>query len=295
MSDDASPLVPKTKDWILLLILGAIWGASFLVIKKAVQVYEPQQMTFLRMTIATIIYFPFALYYWKQIDWTKWKAFVIVALCGSGIPNWFFAIAETKISSGVAGVLNAMVPLFTLILGVLIFKQKVTWTKTIGILTGLAGATFLILYNRQFQDQNTAILPALLCLAAGIMYAINSNTIGAYLKGVHPIAVGAASFTLTGVFYLAGGVWTGAFPKALLWSNIHGTLMVVYLAVLGTVLASILYVRLVQRTNPIFATSVAYLFPVFSLFFGILDQEPMHWGHFAGLGVILFGLYLSRK
>ncbi len=285
---------PKTLDWLLLLLCGLMWGCSFFFIKKMTETYTPLQATFLRMAIATLVYLPFGIYFFKKIDWSKWKPLCVVALCGSGLPNLFFAAGEKTVSSGIAGVLNSMVPLFTLALGALIFNTKPSRNKVLGILLGLAGAAHLLLFAKDGVG-SIDFHGSLLCLAGAFMYAINANTIGAHLKGMNPIAVGSASFMITGVAYLLGAWKTGAVEMAFHPENWPGTACVIYLAVIGTVVASVLYVLVVQRTSAVFGTSVAYLFPVFSLLIGAWAGEAVGLAHLVGAAVILVGLYLSRK
>lgn len=293
---DSKTNAPTTFHWFVLLFLGLMWGSSFLFIKKSVEVYSPAQMTFVRMVIAWLIYLPFGIIWWKKIDWSQWRPLLVVALCGSGFPNYFFAVGEQTVSSGVAGVLNSLVPLFTLGLGVLFFNSKTTSTKVSGILLGLAGAIFLILYSTRGESAGGGkLFHALLCIAAAVMYAINANTIGSRLRGMNSIVIGAASFMISGPIYLVGAALTGGFPVALNPENWQATGMVLYLAAIGTVAASVVYVWLVQRTSAVFGTSVAYLFPVFSLGLGLLDGETVGLGHLIGAGLVLGGLYLSRK
>ncbi len=286
---------PAPLDWFLLLLCGLMWGCSFYFIKEMTAVYTPLQATFLRMTMAAVIYLPFGIYFFKKTDWSKWKALCVVAICGSGLPNYFFALGEKTVSSGIAGVLNSMVPLFTLGLGALIFRTRPGASKIWGILIGLSGAVYLLLFAKNGAESHVDTFGALLCLAGAFMYAINANTIGAHLKGMNPIAVGSSSFMMTGPFYMLGAWKTGAFAVALRPENWLATSYVTYLAVIGTVVASVVYVLLVQRTSAIFATSVAYLFPIFSLVIGFWVGETVDFTHLVGAGVILFGLYLSRK
>jgi drug/metabolite transporter (DMT)-like permease len=287
--------IPQTLDWVILLICGLIWGGAFFFIKKAVEIYEPMQATLLRMSISTIIYLPFGIYFFKKIDWSKWFPLVVVALCSSGLPNYFFAVAEKTVSSGVAGVLNSMVPLFTFLLGTIFFNMKPSRNKIYGILLGLAGVIVLLFFGKNDSNVSIDVRGAIFCLAGGLMYAINANNIGRYLQGMNPIAVNAGAFMISGIFYLVGAWKTGSFEVAMRPENSFATASVAYLAVIGTVIASVLYVWLVQRTSAIFATSVAYLFPIFSLLFGFLDGEMIGLPHLIGAGLVLGGLYLSRK
>lgn len=288
---------PSFSDWAILFLLALMWGASFLMIKKALVVYDPVQCAFMRMGMATAVYLPLAVLYFKKIDWSKWRPLLVVALCGSGIPNYFFALAQTKVSSSLAGILNSLTPLFTLLLGVLFFDMRSSRHKAIGVGLGLVGAVLLMLFGRGLTAKiGGESLFAIFCVLATICYAINANTVQRHLTGVHPVAIGAASFFLTGPAYLAGVYFSGAWDAT--WAHPSpgqavGSLA--YLAVIGTAAASMLYFYLLQQTSAIFATSVTYLLPVIAIVLGILDGEEVTLVHFAGTALILTGLYLARK
>lgn len=274
-----------------------MWGGSFLMIKKSLVVFPPEQAVFVRMSFASLAYLPFALVYFRKIDWSKWRALLVVSLCGSGLPNYFFAMAQTKVSSSLAGILNSLTPFFALILGVWFFKNKASDNKWKGVLLGLAGTMALILFGRGggVQFSGEGLLP-LFCVAATICYAINANTVANFLQGVHPIAIGSASFFLTAIPYFSGLYFSGAWQT--MWTHPApqtALLCLGYLAVVGTALASMLYFYLVQRAGAIFATSVTYLLPIFAMIFGFFDGEKLMPVHFLGTAAILAGLYLTRK
>jgi len=286
---------PATLDWLVLLLLALIWGASFLFIKRAVTVFSPVQMAMWRMVIATGAYIPLAVAYWSKIDWKKWKPLVVVALFGSAIPNFFFAVAQQHVSSSLAGVLNSLTPLFTLVLGVTFFKMKVPWSKAVGVILGLSGAAILILNNSGVQAGGHYFF-AFLCIMATVCYAINANSLNKYLREMHPAAIGAASFMITGGFFVVGLFLSGGWQ--VVWQNPKGLealSYVGYLAIMGTAVGSIMYFWLLQRTGPIFATSVTYLLPVSALAIGAIDGEAIGLFDLVGTGVILTGLYLARK
>ncbi|MBX3416648.1 MAG: EamA family transporter [Pirellulaceae bacterium] len=286
---------PKFTDWLILLLLGLMWGSGFFFIKKSVTTFDPVQMTFLRMSISTLLYLPMFALLFKKIDWSKWKWLIMVAICGYGIPNFFFALAEQndRVSSGVAGVLNSLVPLLALTIGAIFFGASATRTKVLGIVVGLAGAIWLVAFSGGTSTAQPAY--AILCVLAATMYAVNANIIGKHLRHFHPVAVGAAAFFLSSPIYFFGVWQSGALN--VMWEPSHrGSLgAIVYLAVVSTVVANVLYTWLVQRTNPVFATSVAYLFPIVSLALGTLDGEQLGFIQLIGAGLILIGLYLARK
>lgn len=286
---------PSSLDWLVLLLLAAVWGCSFLMIKWAVQVFDPLQMSMWRMVQATVIYLPVALIYWSKIDWTRWKPLVVVAFCGSAIPNLLFAAAQRHVDSSLAGILNSLTPLFTLVLGVLFFQLKLTRNKALGVALGLLGAALLILFNGKAGLGGNAFY-AVLCALATVCYAINANMVGKYLRDQHPAAIASAAFMLTGGLFFVGLWWSDGWSAA--WQHPDGPkalTYILYLSALGTVGGSIVYFWLLQRTSPVFATSVTYLLPIAAMVLGLFDGELIGMMDMAGTGVILTGLYLARK
>lgn len=294
-SAHAEPKAPELLDWILLLSLSATWGASFIMIKKAVGIFTPIQMTSWRMVLAFLVYIPVAIAFWSKIDWSKWKYLVGVALFGSAIPNFFFSIAQQHVASGLAGALNALTPLFTLLLGISFFGMNWSRNKIIGVGIGWLGAALLVLFSSGGDFSGKAFY-AFLCVLATVCYAINANIVGTRLRGIHPAAIASSAFLITG-FLFVGILWaTGG------WSAVQqqeqgmaGLGYVLYLAAIGTVAGSIFYFWLMQRTSALFATSTTYLLPVFALVIGLFDGEQITTPQILGTFVILFGVYLARK
>lgn len=285
---------PEFQDWILLCALGLMWGSGFYFIKKSVVSFDPLQMTFLRMAISTVVSIPIFLWFVKRIDWTQWKSLLMVAIFGYGFPNYLFAMSEkdNRVTSGVAGVLNSTVPLMAMTIGIVFFRARTTKRKVVGILTGLFGAAWLVALSSGTQSAQPFYAAA--CVLAASMYAVNANVIGTYLRKFHPLSISAAAFSISGPVYLIG-VWTsGAMTEFFALENRSAAVAVVYLAIVSTVIGSFLYNWLVQRTNAVFATSVAYLFPLVSLALGTLDGESLGWVQLLGAAFILIGLFLSR-
>lgn len=278
-----------------MALLGLVWGASFLVIKKSVAVFSPMQMAMWRMVLATLVYLPIAAAFWSKIDWKRWKPMVVVAFCGSAIPNFFFAVAQQHVNSSLAGVLNSLTPLFTLIIGFSFFQLKVSRSRLLGIVVGLLGAVLLVVFNSSTGLSGNAFF-AFLCMLATVCYAINANTVGRYLQDQHPAGIASAAFVLTGGLFFIGLAFSGG------WSVVSehpdgwkGLGYVFYLSAVGTVGGSILYFWILQRTSPIFATSVTYLLPITAIALGVFDGEKISGIDILGTCVILTGLYLARK
>ena len=295
----ATPVVEsepiEVKSYGVLLFLSLIWGTSFILIKKGLVVYAPEQLAALRIVISAVSFIPFLFFYWRKIDWSKWPYLIIVGLCGSGIPAFLFAIAQTRVSSSVAGILNSLTPLFTLVLGILIFGSTLVWSKVVGVLIGLAGAILLILFGSE-EGIGGDLAYVLLIVLAGICYATSVNTVGAYLKDMDSIIISAVSFGVIGIpagIYLLFSNFTTVFMEAEGAWEAFGYITI--LALGSTVLASIIFFKLVQWTSPVFASTVAYLIPIVALLWGVWDGEKISVFHILGMGLILTGVYLSRQ
>jgi drug/metabolite transporter (DMT)-like permease len=286
---------PSALDWVILVALGLMWGCSFFFIKKAVQIFQPEQMTAWRMVLAWVVYMPVAAAFWSKINWKQWKPLACVAFFGSAIPNFLFAIAQQHVDSGLAGTLNSLTPLFTLLIGAGVFGMQISRPKVLGVLLGLAGAVLLIAFNSK-TGLSGDVWFAALCVLATVCYAINANVANTYLRGEHPAAIASAAFMLTGWVFVAMLWWYDG------WGAYHrhpdgakGLWYLLYLAAFGTVVGSIVYYWLMARTNALFATSVTYLLPVVSLALGLLDGEGLSMIDVLGTTIILGGVYLARK
>lgn len=286
---------PSVFDWFLMLVLAAIWGASFIFIKRSVGIFNPVQMAMWRMVMATGVYVPVAVAYWSKIDWKRWKPLVIVAFCGSAIPNFFFAVAQQHVTSSLAGILNSLTPFFTLLLGSFFFGMDFSRNKITGVILGLSGAVLLVLFNSSSGVSGNAFF-ASLCVLATVCYAINANTVNTRLKDLPPAAIASSAFMITGGLFIVGLWLSGGWHQA--WEHpngLEGLGYIFYLAAMGTVVGSILYFWLLQRTSALFATSVTYLLPIGAIIIGALDGESIGLIDLLGTAIILLGVYLARK
>ncbi|MEL6941210.1 MAG: DMT family transporter, partial [Bacteroidota bacterium] len=126
--------MPKLQDWLFLVLLAFIWGSSFIIMKKALLIFSPEQVAALRIFIAALSIVPLIPYSWKRFNKKDYKIIALIALLGSGIPPFFFTLAQTQISSALAGLLNTLTPLFTFSLGLLFFGILFQSRKLIGVL-----------------------------------------------------------------------------------------------------------------------------------------------------------------
>ncbi len=281
--------------WLLLALLGLTWGSSYILIKKGLIAFNPQQVAGLRISLSAIAFLPVFLWKLKEMDWSKWKDLATVGLAGSFIPAFLFATAQTKLSSSITGVLSTLTPLFTLVTGFLLFKMATSKSKILGVVLGLTGASILLLYDRSTEEVGN-LMYGLLVVIAAFLYGYVNNLIKYKLQNISSVLISAASFVFVSIpaFIL---LFASGFISVL-ETHEHGWASFGYITILslaGTVMATLFFFKLIRLTHPIFASMVSYVIPMIALMWGFLDGETIVLIQIAGMILILVGVYVSRK
>ncbi len=290
----------KPSHLFIILLLALTWGSSFILMKRGLKdssgnfVYSPSEVAALRMTFAALVLLPVSISAFRKIRRADWKSLAIVGMAGSGIPAFLFANSQLYLDSGLAGLLNTLTPLFTLLIGLFLFHKKVLKTQIWGILIGLSGAITLISLRGYGDSSHWEY--ALLIVLATMLYGLSVNTIAAKLKHIAAIEITALSMLIAGI------------PCALLlpFTNFGDTLIhhssglssLGYIATLGiggSAAANILFFKLTKETSPIFAASVTYLMPVVAVFWGVYDGEKLTFMHAMCGAIIIAGVWLVNK
>lgn len=281
--------------WILLFSLGTVWGGTFFLMSKALEVFSPVQVASLRIVIAFVVFIPIFLVRIKEMPWKKIHFLFIVGAFGSSLPALFFALAQTQLTSSITGVLGSTTPLFTLLIGMMFFSVSYAKNKVLGVLIGLSGAVFIILLgNNEIMggEMIYAFLPAI----ATVLYAFSTNTIKSKLQEVPPLTLSSGAFMTVGPIMLVVLIQSGFIEVMQTNENAwEGFAYIATLSISATVICSVFYFALIQMTSAVFASMVAYLIPLVATVIGILNGEPITLVHVIGLVLILIGVYLSRK
>ncbi|NCC73018.1 MAG: DMT family transporter [Sphingobacteriia bacterium] len=287
---------PVLLDWMVLFALMLIWGSSFILIKRGLESFSSLQLGALRVSISFLVLLPLAIQRIRKISKKNVHLFIIAGLLGNGIPAFLFAKAQTGLDSYMAGILNSLTPLFTLIAGVLFFGRSTRPVNVLGVILGLIGAAGLL----SVAGNGSFILnigPALLIVLATICYAFQMNFIKNYMSGFDPVTIASVAFVFIGIpsliFLLAGTDFL-----ALMKNDSHnwaGLGYVTILAVLGTSLAIIVNFWLIKRTSALFSSSVTYLMPIVSTMWGIIDGESFLPGFAIWMVIILAGVYMANR
>lgn len=281
--------------WVLLGLLSLTWGSSYILIKKGLIAFSPQQLAGLRISLSFVAFVPVFLLNFKKVDWSKWKALVTVGLAGSFLPAFLYAKAQTELSSSVTGVLSALVPLFTLLLGITFFTLPSSKGKIIGVLIGFIGASFLV-FTEDSSEGSENLIYGFLVVLATFLYGLTNNVLKAKLQDVSSVAISSTSFMIIGIPALI--ILFSSDFTTVLRTHEHGWASFGYICILsifGTVMATLFYFKLIRITNPIFGSMVSYLVPVVALFWGFVDGETIFFLQIIGMILILFGIYISRK
>ena len=279
--------------YFYLIVLSLIWGSSFILMKKGLEVFSYEQVAALRLFITSIVLIPFVFSALKKIKKKHYVPILVAALFGSGIPAFLFTLAQTYLDSSFVGILNSLTPLFTFCIGIIIFNQKYHKINLLGIFIGLIGAIFLSLNN---LNQSISInIYVYLVVFASLLYAISANVIKRYLYDLDSTDITTIVFLIVGPL---SGVYIFSTDFIVLFDNNKAYESLAYitiLAIICTALAGVMFYKLIKISSPTFATSVTYLIPIVALFWGFIDGEKLIGQYFVGVALIFSGLYLVNK
>jgi len=284
----------KLINWGIFIVLSIIWGSSFILMKEGMHVLTPYQVASIRILSAGLVITPFALKALKQVPQNKWLLVILSGLLGNFLPAYLFCIAETEIDSSLAGILNALTPMFTILVGISFFQLKANSTKILGVIIGFIGLCLLMLSGKEVSFNNLSY--AGLVLLATLCYGINVNMVGRYMKEVGSLNIASLAF----VFLIIPSsiiLYTTGYLQLELTDTpvLKATAASFILGVLGTAFASIIFYMLVKRAGTLFASMVTYGIPFVAFFWGLLDGEKITLLQIGCLGVILCGVYLVNK
>ena len=287
--------------WVLLLVLAGIWGTSFILMKRGLLVFSALELGATRVSVAALLLLPFALRHVRQVERGRFKWLAVSGVVGTLIPAFLFAYAETRLASGLAGVLNALTAVFTLLVGALLFGQRLTALRVLGIALGLAGTVVLMGLGGSGGEATPTgegnAWYGLYIVAATVGYGVSVNVIKHRLNGLTPMAVTSLLLLLIGgpaLAYLLLG--TGFLHKL---ATVPGAWAafgyIALLATMSTAVAMVLFNRLIQQSTTLFASSSTYLIPIVALGWGALDGEAFNVWHGVGMVIILLSVFIVHR
>ena len=284
----------KFIHWAIFCILSIVWGSSFILMKEGLTVLSAYQVASLRMLFSGLVLLPFAFRAFKKIPKEKMGIVFLSGFLGNFIPAYLFCIAETNIDSSLAGILNSLTPLFTILVGLSFFKTTINKQKMVGVIIGFIGLCLLFAAGKNISFQNLSF--ASLVLVATFFYGLNVNVVGKFLKNIRSIDIVSVAFAFliipsALILYLTGYFSMSFNSPGFQQASLAG----IVLGVVGTSIASILFYMLIKRSSIIFASMVTYGIPVIAVAWGLYYSESISLLQIGGLLIILAGVYIVNK
>lgn len=284
----------KVWQYTLLAVLAVIWGSSFILMKKGLLSFTAMQVASFRIFISFVLLIPLIIRRLKRVQKKHIFPLMVVGFLGNGIPAFLFTTAQTRVSSSMAGILNALTPLFALLVGLIIYKVRFIWPNILGIIVGLIGAASLVIFGADFNFEARNLYPLLIVLAT-LFYAFSINVIKQKLSDLDSITIISVAFIFIGPLgglYLLGSDYSKALSNP---GWVQNFACIFLLAMFSSVLANIFFNSLIKHTNALFASSVTYVIPIVAISWGLLDGETLLLTQLAAIGAILIGVYLVNK
>lgn len=280
----------KQRDLIDLVVLAALWGASFLFTRMAAPAFGAFALAELRVAIAALMLLP--LLAWRA-DFSELRRmprqFLLLGAVNTAIPFALFAYAALSITAGLASILNAAAPLFVALIAWVWLRDRLTPMQWIGLAVGFAGVVWLSGAKAEFRPDGTgwAIVAG---LVATLFYGLAANVTKRFFSAVRPLAIAAGSQTAAALLLAPGAIafWPDTNPSMGDWAA------GIALGLFCTGLAYLLYFRLIARVGPSRAVTVTFLIPAFAMLWGALFLgETITATMIGGCAVIVAGTALA--
>ena len=280
-------------QWSMLLLLSMLWGGSYFFVEIALLEWSPLSIVAVRVAIATVVIWGIVLAAGLPLPTSRsaWLAFLWMGLLNNVVPFLLIVWGQKEIESGLAAILNAAAPIFSVIVaGIWLKDEPVTRPKLLGATLGLVGVAILV-GPSALAGLNANLIAQLAVLGAALSYAFA----GVYARrfprmNIDPIVAAAGQLLMSSLVLIALAL---VFDSAgeLLGSSSRVWLAVAFMAVFSTALAYILYFRLLASAGATNAILVTLLIPVTAVLLGTIALgERLQWQHFLGMTVIGLGL-----
>lgn len=284
----------KAKHWIVFLLLGAIWSSSFMWIKIAVQEVGPITLVAFRALFGLL--FGVVVMTVQRIPWPRtrkeWTPLLVVGLTNIAIPFVLISWGELHIDSAVASILDATVPLFTILMAhFLLHDDKITLPKILGLVIGFAG--IVVLMSKDIGVSHNSLLGQAAVIVASLFYAISAVyvrkttvDVPGIVRGIGPL-VSASATMWAGAFLFEGPLQIPQLP--ITW------VALLFMGVLGSGLAFVMLYYLIHEIGPTRTTMVTYLFPLGGVILGVtVLNEQLTWQIVAGATLIILSLVAAN-
>lgn len=282
----------STKNSLLLILLSAIWGGSFIFMRVLAPVFGAVGTANIRLLIGAIFLLTIYRLIRYQIHWKRdWKLFLVIGIINSALPFTFFSFAALHIPASISVVINSMTPMFGALFEKIILKGSLTINKLMGLVIGTIGV-IIISGSKTLSGTPESYVAIFACLAATFCYGLSGALVKKYGKQVEAKAMAGGSQLFAG-FVLLPFLATSGFSTPVTYDII---LTVIVFGVLCSAIAYLIYYHLINTAGPTIALSVTFLMPVFGILWSkIILNEVITGQMILGAFIILIGIYLIIK
>ncbi|MDB9737602.1 DMT family transporter [Gammaproteobacteria bacterium] len=279
----------ELKNWILLILLGAVWGSAFMFIKISADDFGPILLVNLRLLLAGALFLPFLLQK-KYLAYFKshFSGILILGIFSNAFPFTMFSYASLGATSNMLGILNGTTAFMTMVVAYFWLKESITPKQIFGIILGFLG--ILVLVNP--ANGSATIGASGFALVGALSYSFS----GVYIQKYQ---LNANKFVLIGWAMLFGGLFLTPLsffnpPDQMPDNNAIAALL--WLGIVSTGIAYLGYIRLIEQIGAVRTSTVTYLLPVFSIIWGsIFLQEKITWIIFGGFIFVMIGMYFANN
>lgn len=279
-------------DFLILLFLAAIWGASFLFMRISASEFGPVPLIAFRMGLAGLALAPIFLKKdAREMFKTHWWQLLVSGVVGSAFAFILLSYATLSLSAGFTSLMNSSVPVFSAVIAAVWLRESLTTWQLAGIGVGILGVVILVWGNLEFTKEGLG-WPLAACILACACYGFGASWMKVKLRGIPPLVASSGSLLGAGLVLAPFALINlpAEIPSALAWWS------AVALSLICTALAFVYFFRLIHRTSATVATSVTFLIPFFAIFWGWLFlHEAVTAQMLWGLGVTLLGTALVTR
>ncbi|WP_371194450.1 DMT family transporter [Glaciecola sp. SC05] len=284
----------KASDFAQLLLLSAVWGSSFMLMKEAVPAFGVFALVELRALGASLFLLPLVLLKRQGGDIIRhWPKLLLVGVFNTAVPFCLFNYAVLHMDAGLAAILNATAPMFGVLIAYLYLKESIGWVGIAGIALGFAGVIAISMDQTDLQSHGVAsLLPVLAALVATFCYGLMASYLKRYVSQAKPFAIAAGSQIFAAIVLAPLAIYhmPTTMPNATQWGS------ALILAFVCTGLAYVLYFDLISKIGASRSMTVGYLVPVFGIFWGVVIlDEVLSMASIIGGSLILLGVMMATN
>ncbi len=279
----------ENKYWILITILGAVWGSAFMFIKIATPELGPIALVNIRLAVAGLIFIPFLLQqkYLKHFR-SNLKNILVLSVINTALPFSLFAYASLESSSNMLSILNGTTAIMAVVISTIWLKIRLNFFQIMGVFIGLFGIVVLANPDNVYISMKATIF----CLSAAFCYALSANYIQKFAYKTNTIVLIGWSLVIASVLLLPITFFN--LPSQFPSNNVIFSIL--WLGVISTGVAFLGYVRLIEKVGAVKTATVAYFIPVFGVIWGyVFLGEPITSQILIGMILILIGIVFTNK